>query len=76
MKILRIKSCYKCEYYRLTYDYDSSLTRFLCQHPAWKLRKKHHRIINKKLAAKGNIPGWCQLEDVFFPIDISKGVEL
>jgi len=76
MKILRIKSCYDCKYYDFFYDTKLSLGRFVCRHPSNVTKYRTYRIINRKIALKGNIPGWCDLEDIFFPIDISKGVEL
>jgi len=76
MKILRIKSCYDCKYYDSFYDTKLSLGRFVCKYPKFITKYRKHRIINRKIALKGNIPGYCQLEDIFFPIDISKEVEL
>ena len=63
MKILKIEHCYGCKYYRCTFDHNIGVSRILCQHPAWKDRRNGGRIINKKLAMKGEIPRWCNLED-------------
>ena len=59
----KIKHCYKCIYIRQTFDHDIKLIRFVCKHPEWATRKKGYRIINKNTMAKGEIPGWCKLDD-------------
>ena len=63
MKILKIEHCYGCGHYRCTFDHNIKVSRILCRHSAWANRKNGGRIINKRLAIKGEIHGWCKLED-------------
>jgi len=63
MKILKILSCYDCKYNDFFYDTNLSLGRFICRHPSNVTKYRTCKIINRKLALKGEIPGWCDLED-------------
>ncbi len=63
MKILKIKHCNDCKHNDFFYDTNLSLGRFVCRHPSNVTKYRIYRIINRKLALKGEIPTWCSLED-------------
>ena len=63
MKILKIKNCLECKHEDYFYDTRTNLGRFICKNPESKTKYRTYRIINRKLALKGEIPHWCYLED-------------
>lgn len=65
MKILKtkIRHCRECKYNEYFYDTRINLGRFVCRHPDFITKYRTYRIINRKIALKGEIPYWCTLED-------------
>ena len=68
MKILKIEHCSKCEYFNYlpvndSFPYHSKISRFKCYNLESVRGNGNYRIINRKLALKGEIPNWCKLED-------------
>ena len=63
MKILKIRHCGECKDNDYFYDTNTSLSRFVCRYPEIKTKYRAYKIINRKIALKGEIPYWCPLED-------------
>jgi len=63
MRILKIKYCGDCKFNDFYYDTRISLGRFNCRHPDFITKYRVYKIINRKIALKGEIPKWCPLED-------------
>lgn len=63
MKMMKISNCLACQCHWYFFDGKTKLVRFVCRHPNNVTKYRIYRIINRKLALKGDIPTWCKLED-------------
>ena len=73
IKIDKIYSCRMCQYFR--YDIGRvkkpfldamggiGIKRYKCFYPDNKRKNDCYRIISRDAVNKGEIPGWCKLED-------------
>ena len=61
IKIKKVRYCQECDFFNFTRG--KKYHRYRCHNPDSLRKNGNYRMINKGRASKGEIPGWCSLED-------------